>query len=66
MKRVDSTNKRPEVVDHTTFAFNYDVPSTEAANFSGQPSMAVFMKEQEIYVTMTADDNELRTLLPVK
>jgi hypothetical protein len=38
MKR---THKRPEAVDRATFAFNSDVPSTEAADFLGQPSMAV-------------------------
>lgn len=41
MKRTDRTNERPEAVDRATFAFNYDVPSTEAADISGQPSMAV-------------------------
>jgi hypothetical protein len=66
MKRTDRTNNRPEAVDRATFAFNYDVPSTEAADFSGQPSMTVSLKEQEIYVTMTADDKELRALSPVR
>jgi hypothetical protein len=41
MKRTDGTKKRPEAADRETFAFNYDVPSTEAADFSGQLSMAV-------------------------